>query len=181
MSKKIRITNTTVMHANGNPGFGLEFQGNYIAPNRPLVLDLPVIPVTLEEWQAKGWIRIEDADAAPVSKPGEAVVTPGTVVGEARASQVLKKEVDDLMEEEEIDFSIAKEATLPSTEASAGILQSHAQEQAKASVSLGMAEETVPADQVSPIPGDRPKSVDNADKFTVRAPRSKGVGAVVKA
>ena len=181
MSKKIRITNTTAIQSGGGPGFGLEFQGNYIASNRQLVIDIPVIPVTLETWQAKGWIRIEDADAAPVSRPGEAEVTPGIVVAEASASQVLaaQQDMEDLLADEEFDLSVAKEATLPA-EAAAGVLDSTDQV-AKASVTLGLAEERVASDTVSPIPGDKPRHVGDAEKFTVRAPRAKGVGAVVKA
>ena len=180
MSKKVRITNTTALHSNGGPGFGLEFQGNYIASNRQLVVDIPVIPVTLEEWQTKGWIKIEDADAAPVSNPGEAAVTPGIVVAEVSASKVLAEDTEeDLLAEEEFDLSVAKEATLPA-DAITGILGS-TEQSTRANVTLGLSEERVASDDVSPIPGDRPRSVGNADKFTVRAPRSVGVGAVVKA
>lgn len=182
-NKKIRITNTTALASKGKPGFGLEFQGHYIGANRQLVLDLPVIPVTLEEWQAKGWVRIEDADAAPVSKPGEEAVTLGTVVQEAVASQVLSSEADDgILEDEEFDLSIAKEAMMPVTESTGAVLGSNEQMLgSRASVSLGSTEETIPADQVSPIPGDMPRTVDESAKFTIRAPRSPGVGAVVKA
>lgn len=181
-SKKIRITNTTAIAAKGKPGFGLEFQGHYVAANRQLVIDLPVIPVTLEDWQARGWIRIEDAEAAPVSRPGEATVTPGTVVQEAVASEVLAADPGEDLLEEEFDLAIAKEATMPVTDAGTTILGSMLQtpEGVRASVSLGSSEETVPADHISPIPGDRPRSVDESEKFTVRAPRSHSIGAVVK-
>ena len=183
-NKKIRITNTTALASKGKPGFGLEFQGHYVAANRQLVLDLPVIPVTLEEWQAKGWVRIEDADAAPVSKPGEEAVTLGTVVQEAVASEVLssRTDEDDILEDEEFDLTIAKEATMPVTQSSEAILGATAQmPDGRASVSLGSSQETVSAELVSPIPGDKPRSVDESEKFTVRAPRAAGVGAVIKA
>ena len=170
MSKKVRITNTTYLKTNGNPGFGLDFLGNYVGPNRQLVLDLPVIPIILEDWQRKGWIKIEDADA-PVSSPGEAIVTLGTVIQEAAASR-LNKTLDDNLMEDEFDPEIAKEASLP-------IKESISQTDAKASVSLGAEEENISADLFSPIPGVKPRSVDDSEKFTVRAPRSHAVGSVV--
>lgn len=175
MSKKIRITNTTARTTKGGPGFGLEFQGHYIAANRPLVIDIPVIPVILEDWQAKGWIRIEDAEAAPLSAPGEAEVTPGTTVAEVSATEVLSvvSGEDDLLAEEEFDLAIAKEATMPAETLTVGY--------DKVSVSLGSTQETVSSDSLSPIPGDKPRHIGDAEKFTVRAPRATAVGGIVKA
>jgi hypothetical protein len=173
-NKKVRITNTTPFLSKDRPGFGLDFSGNYIGPNRQFVTELAVIPVILEEWKAKGWVRIDDADAAPVSSPGEAVVTQGTVVKEAAASEFK----EDLMEEDDFfNPELAKEATLPSQTAPLmGSLNQGAQQKAK--VSLGSEKEHIPVDHVSPIPGDRPRSVDDSEQFTVRAPKVDGVATV---
>lgn len=171
---KVRIINTTA--ALKQPGFGLEFGGNYIAANRPLglVLDLPVIPAILEEWKSKGWARLEDAtEQTPLSKPGEADVTRGTVVQEVAATTV-----DALDEEEEFNLFDAKEASLPA-DSTAPIDQAPEQDASRARVTLGTAEEHMDAGAVSPIPGDRPRSVDDSDEFTIRAPRAPGVGAVI--
>lgn len=170
MSKKLRILNTT-MAISPPRGFALDLEGKYIGPGREITIELPVIPVILEEWTRKGWARFQDADdKTPISTPGEAAVTPGTVVNEAKPSD---------FEEEEFDLALAKEASLPHEATPAPIEQSNAQMQG-AKVSFSMGEATTDADHLSPIPGDKPRSVDESDKFSIRAPRADAVGAVIK-
>lgn len=172
---KLRITNITSLKY-PPLGFALDFAGNFIPANlsRPLIVDIPVKPFILEEWEEKKWVKIQDADdKTPVTPPKEvAAVTPGTQLNEAS---------DDLLEEEELDMSIAKEAALTAEEAGGPVpLQNITQAQsARAKVSLGSEDEKVMGG-LSPIPGDRPVSVDESEKFTVKAPRSTGPGAVVK-
>jgi len=168
---KVRITNITAFKS--PPGFGLDFMEHYIPANaaRPLIIDIPVIPQILEEWQANGWCKIQDADdKTPVTKESEAAVTPGTQVKEAH---------DALLEEEDFDLSVAKEAALPST-GPVPMQDIRQTEHPRAKVSLGTEDGMNLSDTHSPIPGDRPVSVDDSDQFTVRAPRVNGPGAVVR-
>lgn len=185
---KIRIHNITSFLPNMPRGFGLDFEGKYIPanPERPLITELAVIPQLLEEWQAKRWVKIQDADnKTPVTKESEAAVTPGTGIDEAKASRV--DQLDDSLDEDIFDFSIAKEAALTDIPEKTGPvpLQSISQvagheEPRRAKVTLGSEDRMNLADTVSPIPGDRPVSIDNSEAFTVRAPRHTGPGAVVK-
>jgi len=179
---KIRIYNITSFLR--PPGFGLDFEGRYIPanPNRPLIVDVPVIPEILERWIADKWAKVQDADdKTPVTKESEATVTPGTQVNEVAGSDL------DALEDDIFDFSVAKEAALPTDiPEKTGpvplqpINQMAAEEKPRAKVTLGSEERMNLADTVSPIPGDKPTSVDNSEAFTVRAPRQMGPGAVVK-
>jgi len=179
---KIRIYNITSFLR--PPGFGLDFEGRYIPanPNRPLIIDIPVVPEILERWVEAKWAKVVDADdKTPVTKESEATVTPGTQVNEVAAADL------DVLEDDIFDFSVAKEAALPSDVAETmgpaplqPINQMPAAEQPRAKVTLGSEDKMNMADTVSPIPGDKPRSVDNSDAFTVRAPRHQGPGAVVK-
>jgi hypothetical protein len=177
---KIRITNITSFLQ--PPGFGLDFHQHYIPPNpaRPLVIDIPVIPQILEEWQENKWCKVQDADdKTPVTK--DSVITPGLQVNEAKASKV--DTLDDDLDEEGFDLTVAKEAALTGNEPVGGPVPIHPinqAERAKAKISLGTEDGMNLADTHSPIPGDRPVSVDDSDKFTVRAPRQNGPGAVVR-
>lgn len=178
---KIRIYNTTSFLK--FPGFGLDFQGHYIGPNpeRPLIIEVPVVPEILERWEAIGWAKVKDADdKTPVTKPSEAAVTPGTQVNEAASSSM------DLEDDIFPDMAVAKEASLPMEGAGPAPLQSISQSdsgeaaRARTKVTFGTSDRPGLADSVSPIPGDKPTSVDNSEAFTVRAPRHNGPGAVVK-
>ena len=179
---KIRITNTTSFLK--PPGFGLDYLGRYIPPNpaRPLVIEVPVIDDVLEVWQSNKWCKVQDADdKTPVTKETETTISP-SLLGEAKASAV--DSLDDSLDEDIMDFSMAKEAAL-----SADVLEKtgpvpmqsiNQMPQARAKVTLGTREPAGLTDSVSPIPGDRPTSIDNSEAFTVRAPRQSGPGAVVK-
>jgi hypothetical protein len=171
---KLRITNITSLK-HPPVGFGLDFNGHYIGanPTRPLIIDIPVMPFLLEEWEAKGWVKIQDADdKTPVSMPvpSEKAVTPGTQLNEVS---------DSLMEEEELDLTVAKEAALVGAEKDSHVPLQDINQAPKAKVSLGSEDENM-SSGLSPIPGDRPVSVDDSEKFTVKAPRSQGPGAVVR-
>lgn len=170
---KYRITNTTAFLR--HPGFGLDLDGHYIGPNptKPLIIELAVKPQVLEEWEDKKWVKIQDADdRTPVTK--ESMVTPGLAVNEAKGEEVIDK-LNDELDEEEFDLGNAKEADLVGGPVPLQGIEQHP----RAKVSLGSENENV-GGGLSPIPGDRPVSVDESDKFTVRAPRIHGVGSVVK-
>jgi hypothetical protein len=187
MSQKIRIYNITSFLK--FPGFGIDFDGHYLAPNpdRPLIVEVAVVPQILEDWQARRWIKIQAADdKTPVTKESEAAVTPGTQVNEVASVQV--DALNDELDEDIFNFDTAKEASLtadstPGPAPMQSIRQMQTEEElvrSRVKVSLGTSDKPGMADSVSPIPGDRPRSVDNSEAFTVRAPRHTGPGAVVK-
>jgi len=172
---KIRIVNITPII---RPPLGhfLDYHNHVIAPNRPLVLDLPVIDEVLESWAAQGFIRITNAeDGTPISGPGEAIVTAGTRISEIAQTQL----PEDITEDDEVDFDpeAAREASLSKGAHSPPLTQEY---QPRTKISLGTETENHQYDGLSPIPGDRPRSVDDSEKFTVKAPRSVGVGALIK-
>jgi hypothetical protein len=186
MSKKIRIYNITAFLK--QPGFGLDFEGRYIAPNpeRPLVVEVAVIPEILERWERDKWVKLQDAEnKTPVTKESEAVVTPGTQVNEASGQEV--DHLADSLDDDVFNMDAAKEAALPANERGGpaplqSINQMPVEEKSKSrvKVTLGTSDKPGLSDSVSPIPGDRPVSIDNSEAFTVRAPRHNGPGAVVK-
>lgn len=163
-TKKLRISNVT--HVSNPPyGFTLDYKGKmFTSSGQPLVIEAEHVPEEIDQWMAKGWVRVVDAESGDMlSPPVEYVQTAG-----ARPDAVTQN--DDL-DEFDFDPSTAKEARLPAN----GELQPTAQG-AKVSLSLedqGNAEH-------SPIPGDKPRSIDNSDQFTVKAPRTQGVGAVIR-
>lgn len=139
------------------------------------------VPQLFIQWAAKGKVRVVRAsDQEPMYGP-VADITPKTVspFREMNSAQ-------DSIDEEEPDLEEAVEAALPVQTGSRG---SHlpSTEQVynaapKVRVSLGeTANEVGKAvdTDISPIPGDRPRSVDDSDKFTVKAPNYQAVGAVV--
>jgi hypothetical protein len=170
---KVRIHNTTPTHF--PPGHALDFDGKFINRGKHVTVDIPTIPEILEDWIKIGKARVEEVtDATTLSALAETVVTKGTDIQEATA--------DDNFEEDDIfDLSDAKEATLvsadPAPKATVG-LDSAPKRGAK--VSLGSQDENLVADGLSPIPGDKPVSIDNAEAFTIRAPRSNEPGSVVR-
>ena len=189
---KIRITNTTAFLK--PPGFGLDYLGKYIPPNptKPLIIEVPVVDDVLEMWQANRWCKIQDAeDKTPVTKETETQISP-SLIDEAKASVV--DTLSDNLDEDIMDFSSAKEAALTNVPESTGPvpmqainqmpaegeLQTPAGTRVKAKVTLGERDKGGLASTVSPIPGDKPTSIDNSDAFTVRAPRQNGPGAVIK-
>jgi len=187
---KIRVTNIT-----RNPGAcfldpGEKYGNKLIAPGHSMFFDCPNgnYPECTDAWIQNKQVRIEDANSgtllsgAPIS--GE--ITPG-LVSPVRPMSGSRDDDMDPFGEDDINLDDAREAVLPGQLAGHSPVENRApmrpdtrQMQGNARVSLGTRDEgNVVAGELSPIPGDRPRSVDESDKFTIKAPRSHSVGAVI--
>jgi hypothetical protein len=138
------------------------------------------VPQLFIEWATKGKVRVVRAsDQEPMYGP-VADITPKTVSPFREMNSV-----QDSIDEEEPDLEEAVEAALPVQTGSRGShMPSTEQVYAaapKVRVSLGetVNDVNVVDNDISPIPGDRPRNVDNSDKFTVKAPSYQAVGGVV--
>lgn len=172
--KKFRVKNTT--HKKHPPfGYFLDHESKLFGADKSIVIDAPdeVLPDTIQKWADEGLVSVADMTSGEIiNGEAQSIVTAGTRVNEASG-----QEYDD-GDELGFDPELAKEATLPNGAHMPSIQQMPA---AKARVTLGTETENHGnTDSLSPIPGDRPRSVDDSDQFTIRAPRSQQVGAVVK-
>lgn len=181
---KIRVTNITK-----NPGRrfldpGDKYGNRIIAPGHSMFFDTPdgTYPECIQPWIEQNWVKIEDAKSGSLlSAPVSGELTPGLVspIREMRSSD----EHDDFGED--IDLEDAREAILPGHLAGKSPIESTSPmvpdtRQQRAKVTTALRDEQVPASQgFSPIPGDTPRSVDESDKFTIKAPRSHAVGSVI--
>lgn len=182
MKNKYRLTNISGITAGRGPGRMLDHPtGGVVGVGKSILLELPAGPTTLEEkWVTSRWAKlqkvdedgtvVEEASAPKEDLPAQAKVD--TVAG----SQLPEDELTNM--DDEFDPSLAKEASLPGVTPGAHLPPIDQDSAAKARVSMTGAESE--GTSLSPIPGDKPRSVDDADAFTVKAPRSAGVGAVVK-
>jgi hypothetical protein len=175
--KQARVTNIT--HQTNPPGFFLdpgETFGNRIlgATKSMLVEYQHELPDIFQEWAKKHWVTIHDAkDGSVLAGPIAGEITPGAV------SPVREMSGADDLEDDEPDLADAREAVL--TRATPGHAPDtrQVQEQPKVRVTLGTETESHSVLGMSPIPGDRPRSIDDSEKFTIKAPRSQGVGGVL--
>ena len=174
--KMYKITNVTNL-ATGSRGFfldvGKEAGGHLINIGKHLVMEakgLEMLPAIIQKWAAKGWVRIHEVEK------GEQVagLQAGQEITPKAITPVREMNSDDISEEEP-SLAEALEAKL-ATEITAPIDQSNAQ---TAKVSEAAAEERYSTD-LSPLPGDKPKELGDAAKFTVKAPRTKHQGSIVK-
>lgn len=181
--KKIRVTNISnlVMPPRG---IALDYGGRIISCGRSETLSVDAIDSLLEMWIEKRWARVQNAeDGTQLGTQPES-----DMVGGPKFAEVAKEQIDQTPESEadefEMDFdpTVAQEAQMPSgSENHKPIAGDLAQTQGRAKVSLGTETENLShSGGLSPIPGDRPRPVDEADKFTVRAPRQQGVGGVIR-
>jgi hypothetical protein len=191
---KIRVTNITRQKYPAGQFLdpGKTFGNKLISPGRAMIFDCPDghIPDIVAQWAEEGKVAIHNAmDGAVIMGPIGGEITPGTV---APVHQVTRKsleqhDIDELFNEEP-DLADALEATMPEglpfekTRAmSPDTRQMQTPLQNSARVSLGKRDEgsQVQHTEISPIPGDRPRSIDDSDKFTIKAPRSHAVGSVI--
>lgn len=178
--KKFRISNTTHL-SSGPTGHMLDYEGKLFAPGRvPIVIEAETLPPLIEAWQGKGWVRVTDAvsgDVVGMDVATQPIVTAGTRVHEADPRALDEHEFP-LEDEVGFDPQTAREADL-SVGAHAPNTQQMPENASRARISLGMEEEPQSLEGLSPIPGDRPRNVDDTDKFTIRAPRNTSVGGVI--
>jgi hypothetical protein len=174
--KMFKITNVTNL-ATGSRGFfldvGKEAGGHLINIGKHLIMEaksLEMLPAIIQKWAAKGWIRIHEVEK------GEQVagLTQGQEITAKAITPVREMNSDDISEEEP-SLADAFEAKL-TTEVTAPIDQPNSQ---TVKISEAAAEERYSTD-ISPIPGDKPRDLGDAAKFTVKAPRTKHQGSIVK-
>lgn len=182
---KILVTNTS--QKRGGAGLFLdpgEAYGNkIIGPGRSMTFDCPGghLPDILQVWGDN--VSVYDAlSGSEVLGASDGELTPGVVspVREmAGAYDGDPKHDDFLLEEEEPDFADAREAVLTSQMAGpiAGDLRQQSAPRAK--VSLGSRSDEVVGGELSPIPGDRPRDLDNSQQYTIKAPRAQHVGGII--
>jgi hypothetical protein len=131
---------------------------------------LDALPEIVQKWAAKGWVRVHEAgqDEQVAGLQPSQEITPSAI------SPVREMNSDDIMEEEP-SIADAHEAKLM-TESTAPIDQAPVQ---SANITEAAAEERISTD-ISPIPGSKPKHLGDGEKFTIKAPRSKHQGSIVK-
>jgi hypothetical protein len=182
--KLVRISNIT--NVKNPPGFFLDFAGALIGAGKHAVVDLSKINQEkhpgstldrLQTWVSEGKARVVDAGSgAPITVPEDTDVTPGTRFNEVASSQLPASDAEDF--EEDFDPSLAKEADMPHT-ASVGAHAPNTASVANTKVSLSGEEPNWDNSGTSPIPGAKPRYVDDSEQFSVRAPRAPGLGGVV--
>lgn len=176
---KVLVTNIT--QKNGGAGYFLdpgEAYGNkLIGPNRSMTVDCPGghIPEFVQTWGDA--VTVHDASTGDLmAGPAAGEISPATLspVREMTGSQ----DDDFLNDEGDFDLNDARDAFMPEqSRPISGDLSQMSKPRAR--VSLGTRSDEVVGGEISPIPGDRPRSLDDSEKYTVRAPRSHAVGAVI--
>jgi hypothetical protein len=185
---KIRVTN--VSRRGGGAGRfldpGEKYGNKLIGPGYSMIFDIPdgVMPDVLEVW---------GKDAA-VHNASSGELLAGPIAGELSPAQLTPARAasaseDDPFgnEEDDIDLTDARDAFLPGNRqpqnepmrAITPDTRQHSGQAQRAKITLGTRDEEHVGQDISPIPGDRPRSVDDSDKFTVKAPRSHAVGSVI--
>ena len=171
--KKFRIMNTT-HQAQPPAGFVLYYAGKPFRAGRHVVIDEATIPEIIQQWAQKGWVHVQNAETGDTLAGGEAYA--GGVIAGAKVDSLIP---EGEIEHDEIGFdpAAAVEASLPRT--AAGAHMPPTDQGGRVRTTPALAEERHSQD-ISPIPGETPRSVDDSGHFTVRAPHNAGLGAVMK-
>lgn len=179
--KTFRITNVSNV-ATQTRGFfldlGKENGDKHVGVGKTLILSAERyehLPACVQDWAKRGWARVVDLDQnAVVGGPGvDGELTPSMI------NPVREMNGEDQLDEEP-DIADAHEAVLPNMEGTGPINQSSRQmASSNTKVSQAMAEERVNGD-LSPLPGEKPREIDNMSDFTVRAPRSRESGGIIR-
>lgn len=183
---KILVTNVT--QRNGSAGHFLDpgeaFGNKLLGPGRSMYFDCVNghLPDIIERWGDA--VTVHDAASGDaLSGPVAHEISRGVVSPVREMTGTQDGVEDDFMDGEELNLDDAVQAVIPSRltdERTAPIAGSLRQQQApRARVSLGSRNEEVIGGEISPIPGDRPRNLDDTERFTVKAPRSHAVGAVI--
>jgi len=176
--KRYRIVNVT--NLTGGRGNFLDLgeisSGVFIPPGKSVTVELSYIPQILRDWAEAGNVRIHNDTTGQIEMGPSADISRSMV---APVGEVSATELD--IGEDEPDLAEAVPAALPhqaDTRSNGAHLPDNSQ-QSRAKVTLGSQDESYPVDAISPIPGDRPRSIDDSEKFTVKAPRTQGVGGIM--
>lgn len=183
--KLVRIFNVT--NTKTPVGHFLDFGGTLIPSGKNAVVDLTKIDMEkhpgstldcLQRWVKEGIAKVVDAgDNSPIAEAVENEFTPGTRFNEVASSQLPETDSDDF--EEDFDPALAKEADMPATATVGAHSPDNRNVGAAPKVSLSGEEPNWDNAGTSPIPGSKPRYVDDSEKFSVRAPRSTGPGGIV--
>jgi hypothetical protein len=178
---KVLVTNVT--QRNGGAGFfldpGEKYGNKLLGPGRSMYFDCVGghMPDFISHWGDA--ITVHDATSGDVLVgPASGELTPKAV---SPVREMTGTDDDFLDEEPSLDE--AQEAFMPHrlTEESTAPIRGDISQMSKprAKVSLGSrGDETIGA-SLSPIPGDIPRDLDDSSKYTIKAPRSHAVGAVI--
>lgn len=182
---KVRVTNITKRA--GGPGHFLDpgdkFGNRMIAPGHSMLFECKDghVPDCVDEWLATNSVMVEDAmNGNLIAGPVSGEISPGQIspVREMTGAD----DDDDLFGENDIDLNEAREAQFPGNDIiteNTDPIRGNISQQRRARVSLGSRDEGSGGQGLSPIPGDIPRSVDESDQFTIKAPRSHSIGTVI--
>jgi len=175
-----RITNVSNISTQSRGFFldlGIDNGGKHIGVGQQIVLEAnsyDLLPGCVHDWARQAFVRVVDLDkdggSVVAGFPVSGELTPSTInpISEARGE-------DDM--DEEPDLSDAVGARMPSTE-NTGPIAGSLDQMGSTRITDAAAEERYSKD-LSPIPGETPKNLDDTERFTVRAPRSKHPGSVI--
>lgn len=191
LPSKLKVTNIT-RKLGGAGKFldpGSDFGNVLIAPGKSMLFTAidGTVPPQIQYWVEKGYVSVHNAATGDLlhGEIASGEITPGNIspVREATAPSLEKSDIDALFDEEP-DLNDALEAVMPEGIEGTGPIKGDIRQLSqppiqRAKVSMGRREEEVIGGELSPIPGDRPRNLDDTEKFTVRAPRSHAVGGVI--
>lgn len=191
---KILVTNISQRH--GGAGLFLDpgeaFGNRILGPGRSMTFDCPggVLPDLLQIWGKN--VAIYDASSGiEVLSPSNGELSPGLVapVREMAAAIDGDPKRDDFLDDELPgldEMKNAQDAVMPGLVAGQsprelrGPIAGDLRQQApRAKVSLGTRNDEIVGGELSPIPGDRPRDLDNSAQYTIKAPRAQHVGGVI--
>lgn len=186
-----KIVVTNISNQRGGAGLfldpGEDYGNRIIGPGRSMTFDCPggVLPDILHVWGNN--VVVHNAlDGMEIGAPAGGELSPGMVspVREMAGALDGDPKRDDFLDEEEPDFADAVDAIMPSQMASerVGPISGDLRQQsggARAKVSLGSRSDEVVGGQLSPIPGDTPRDLDNSQQYTIKAPRTQHVGSII--
>lgn len=168
--KKLRIRNVTGINTPVKKILdpGEKFGNITILSGRYMFLDADpkALPPPFDQWEVEGFISVQDATTGDeYSAPIGGEITRSAL---NPFSEVKGEDEDELFGDPDIGEAV--DAVLPGNLKLGTTPGSHSPDiQQGARVSFGLETKNQSTD-TSPIPGDRPRSVDNSDQFTVRAP-----------
>lgn len=189
---KIMVTNITQKFGGAGEFLdpGEKYGNRILGPGRSMQLDCPggVLPEVLEVWGRR--VSVHDATTGIEVLGTSGELTPGSVspVREMAGDVDGDPKKDDFLEDEEPnmdEMEHALEARMPGTfggertGAISGDLRQQSGPGQRARVSLGSRNEEVVGGEISPIPGDRPRDLDNSAQYTIKAPRAQHVGGII--
>jgi hypothetical protein len=174
--EKVVVTN--VSNRKGGAGRfldpGKDHGNRLFGVGRSMTFDCPggILPEMIKTW----------GDDCTVHDALDGTEVLGTVNGEltpAKLTPAHELQNREFMEDEEPNLKDAVDAALPKNSFGpiAGDLRQQVHPRVK--ITEGHQDDEVIGGELSPIPGDRPRDLDNSQQYTVRAPRGQHVGGII--